>query len=130
MSRVAASRRVVIASFENEHDLVAAARAMKGKGCEMRDAYTPYAVHGLDEAMGVAPSQLPWVCFLFGLGGAVLKVWFEFWTTSIDWPVNVGGKPWNSWPAFIPITFEVMVLLAGLSTVAAFLLRAGLSTLR
>jgi hypothetical protein len=53
--------------------------------------------------------------------GAAFKVWFEFWTTSVNWPVNVGGKPWNSLPAFVPITFEVMVLTAGVSTVLAFL---------
>ena len=71
--------------------------------------------------MGLAPSKLPWVCFLLGLLGAALKVWFEFWTTAQDWPINVGGKPWNSLPAFVPVTFEVMVLFAGLSTVFAFL---------
>jgi hypothetical protein len=72
--------------------------------------------------MGLAPSRLPWVCFLLGLLGAGSKVWFEYWTTASDWPVNVGGKPWNSLPAFVPITFEVMVLFAGISTVVAFLL--------
>ncbi|HOK48098.1 MAG TPA: DUF3341 domain-containing protein, partial [Bryobacteraceae bacterium] len=64
--------------------------------------------------------KLPWVCFLLGLFGAAFKVWFEYWTTASDWPINVGGKPWNSLPAFVPITFEVMVLFAGLSTVVAF----------
>ena len=52
-----------------------------------------------------------------------LKVWFEYWTTArVDWPINVGGKPWNSLPAFVPVTFEVMVLFAGVSTVIAFFL--------
>jgi hypothetical protein len=54
--------------------------------------------------------------------GAAAKVAFEYWTTASDWPVNVGGKPWNSLPAFVPITFEVMVLFAGVSTVFAFFL--------
>lgn len=116
------ARRVVLAFFDDEHDLLSATRAVREAGYEIRDAFTPYAVHGLDDAMGVRPSRLPWVCFVFGLLGAALKVWFEFWTTSVDWPIDVGGKPWNSWPAFVPITFEVMVLLAGLSTVAAFIL--------
>jgi hypothetical protein len=57
-----------------------------------------------------------------GLSGAAFKVWFEYWTSAVDWPVNVGGKPWDSLPAFVPITFEVMVLFAGLSTVFAFFL--------
>ena len=57
-----------------------------------------------------------------GATGAVLKLWFELWTAVVDWPLNVGGKPHNSLPAFVPITFEVMVLFAGLATVAAFVL--------
>jgi hypothetical protein len=72
--------------------------------------------------MGLAPSRLPWVCFALGLFGAAFKVWFEYWTSAVDWPINVGGKPWDSLPAFVPITFEVMVLFAGLSTVFAFFL--------
>jgi hypothetical protein len=70
--------------------------------------------------MGLERSKLPWVCFLLGLFGAGFKVWFEYWTTASDWPINVGGKPWDSLPAFVPITFEVMVLFAGVSTVLAF----------
>lgn len=115
------TRRTIISLYDRESALLAATRSFRERGFEILDAYTPYAVHGLDDAMGLQPTRLPWVCFAFGLIGAGLKVWFEFWATSIDWPVDVGGKPWNSLPAFVPITFEVMVLLAGLSTVAAFL---------
>lgn len=115
------TRRTILSLYARESDLLAATRLFRERGFEILDAYTPYAVHGLDDAMGLRPTRLPWVCFAFGLAGAGLKVWFEFWATAIDWPVDVGGKPWNSLPAFVPITFEVMVLLAGLSTVAAFL---------
>jgi hypothetical protein len=115
------SRRLLIGVFEREEDILNATRASRTLGYKLVDAYAPYAVHGLDEAMGLAPSRLPWVCFALGLAGAAFKVWFEFWTTSVNWPVNVGGKPWNSLPAFVPITFEVMVLTAGVSTVLAFL---------
>lgn len=115
------TRRTILSLYDRESALLAATRGFRERGFEILDAYTPYAVHGLDNAMGLQPTRLPWVCFAFGLAGAGLKVWFEFWATSIDWPVDVGGKPWNSLPAFVPITFEVMVLLAGLSTVAAFL---------
>lgn len=115
------SRRLLIGVFESEEDILHATRASRALGYKFVDAHTPYAVHGLDEAMGLAPSRLPWVCFALGVAGAAFKVWFEFWTTSINWPVNVGGKPWNSLPAFVPITFEVMVLAAGVSTVVAFL---------
>jgi hypothetical protein len=115
------NRRLLIGVFEREEDILNATRASRALGYTLADAYVPYAVHGLDEAMGLAPSRLPWVCFALGVAGAAFKVWFEFWTTSVNWPVNVGGKPWNSLPAFIPITFEVMVLTAGVSTVLAFL---------
>ncbi len=116
------SRRLMIGIFDNEDDILEVARAVRKKGLKIVDVFAPYAVHGLDHAMGLERSRLPWVCFLLGLAGAALKIWFEYWTTAADWPINVGGKPWNSLPAFVPITFEVMVLFAGLSTVAAFFL--------
>lgn len=116
------SRRFLIGVFEREEDTLQATRASRALGFTIADVYTPYAVHGLDKAMGLQPSRLPWVSFALGLFGAAVKVWFEFWTTASDWPINVGGKPWNSLPAFVPITFEVMVLFAGVSTVIAFLM--------
>jgi hypothetical protein len=116
------SRRTLLGFFEKESEILGATRAVRQAGFRIADVYAPYAVHGMDKAMGLAPSKLPWVCFLLGLLGAALKVWFEFWTTAQDWPINVGGKPWNSLPAFVPVTFEVMVLFAGVSTVLAFLL--------
>jgi len=115
------SRRLFIGVFEDEDHVLAATREARMRGYQIADVYTPYAVHGLDDAMGLRRTRLPWISLGFGLLGALLKVWFEFWTTAIDWPINVGGKPWNSLVAFVPITFEVMVLLAGLSTVFAFL---------
>jgi hypothetical protein len=60
------------------------------------------------------------------LAGAVTMMGFQYWTTAVSWPINVGGKPWNSWPAFVPVTFEMMVLCAGVGTVAAFFWSAGL----
>lgn len=112
--------------FERDADLVAATRAARAAGLKVVDAYTPYAVHGLDEAMGIRRSRLAWVALGAGVTGAALKLWFEIWTAVVDWPINVGGKPNNSLPAFIPITFEVMVLFAGLATVAALFMVARL----
>lgn len=120
------ARRTLIGVFSREEDILTATDAARRDGLTILDVYTPYAVHGLDQAMALQPSRLPWVCFLLGLLGAVLKVWFEYWTTAVSWPINVGGKPWNSLPAFVPVTFEVMVLFAGVSTVFAFLLVAKL----
>ncbi len=114
------SQRYLLGTFEREEDIVGVVKKVRELNYKIVDVYTPYAVHGLERTAGFAPSRLPWVCFALGLFGALFKVWFEFWTTASDWAINVGGKPWNSLPAYVPITFEVMVLFAGLSTVFAF----------
>jgi hypothetical protein len=114
------SRRVLIGIFDSEDAILDVTDAARRSGLKIVDVFAPYAVHGLDKALGLERSKLPWVCLLLGLFGATFKVWFEYWTTASDWPINVGGKPWNSLPAFVPITFEVMVLCAGISTVLAF----------
>ena len=114
------SRRLLVATFENEEDILDVTRAVRERNLNIVDIYAPYAVHGLDKAMGLPPSRLPWVCFLLGLLGAAAKVGFQYWASWLSWPINVGGKPWDSLPAFVPLTFEVMVLFAGVSTVIAF----------
>ncbi len=114
------------AAFESEEDLKAAVRAARQGQYVIADVFTPYAVHGMDEAMGLAPSRLSWVCLLFAGLGAGSALYFQYWVSSIDWPLNVGGKPFNSLPAFVPVTFELAVLFAGLGTVAALLARCRL----
>jgi len=116
------SRRVVVATFTREEDLLHAARAVRSRRLTVLDAYTPYAVHGLDEALGLPPSRLPWVCAVLGSAGAGFMLWFQQWASAVDWPINVGGKPWNSLPAFVPVIFESMVLAGGVGTVLAFFL--------
>jgi len=120
------SRRVFVGIFEHEEDILGIARAARERGLKIIDIYSPYAVHGLEHAAGFKPSRLPVICFILGVVGAGLKTWFEFWTTSVNWPIDIGGKPWNSWPAFIPITFEVTVLLAGVGTVIALFIASRL----
>ena len=115
------SRRVLIGVFESEEETLAAVRAARHEGYRIVDVYAPYAVHGMEEAMGLGPSRIPWVVFALAVLGVGFKVWFEFWTTAVDWPLNVGGKPWNSLPAFVPVTFEVMVLFAAVGAVVSFL---------
>lgn len=116
------SRRLFVAYFDQEKKLLNAVTALRRAGFAVVDVFTPYPVHGLEDTLGWRRSRLPYVTFALGVLGAAFKVWFEFWTTGVSWPLNVGGKPLNSLPAFVPVTFEVMVLLAGVSTVLAFLL--------
>jgi hypothetical protein len=119
-------RRIIVGCFDRENDIVAAVRTARKRGFHIADVYTPYAVHGLDQAMGLRPSRLPWACFAFGLLGAAVAFGFQFWAMAFNWPVNVGGKPWNSLPAYVPVAFEMTVLLAGLGLVLAFLIHSRL----
>jgi hypothetical protein len=118
--------RLIVASFAREADVLAATTWARERGLCILDVYAPYAVHGLEEAMGLRRSRLSWVCFGCGFLGVAVAFMFQFWTMTVNWPLNVGGKPWNSLPAFVPVAFEVMVLLAGLGVVLAFCLRCRL----
>ncbi len=118
-TKIPSTTRFTLASFGDEDDILNVTHAVREQGYKIVDVHAPYAVHGLDTAMGLRASKLPWVCFALAVVGALGKTWFEYWTTWLDWPINVGGKPFDSLPAFLPVTFEVMVLFAGLSTVAA-----------
>ncbi len=117
---------IILASFAKGEELLEAVRAVRMRGWQIVDLYTPYPVHGLEQALGWRRSWLPAACLLGGAAGAGLALWFQFWASAVDWPINVGGRPWNSLPAFVPATFESMVLLAGFGLVTAWLLRCGL----
>jgi hypothetical protein len=120
------SNTVYYGVFGTETDILDATKTAKAKGCEIIDTFTPYAVHGLNDAQGLAPSRMTWVCFLLGLFGFTVAVTMMYWMNSYDWPINIGGKPHNSWPAFVPIAFELTVLHAALGSVAVLLIRSGL----
>jgi molybdopterin-containing oxidoreductase family membrane subunit len=125
-SRSLQAPRFLVAVFDREEHAIAAVAAARERGLAIADVFGPYASHGLDRALGLRPTRLPWVCFLLGLSGAVTMLGFQHWATAVSWPINVGGKPWNSLPAFVPVTFEMMVLCAGVGTVAAFFWSTGL----
>jgi hypothetical protein len=120
------SGRVLIGIFEDEDHLIKATNAAREAGLDIVDVFAPYAVHGIDRAMGLPPSRLPWVTFLLGLFGAVTMTVFQFWASAVSWPINIGGKPWNSLPAFVPVIFEVTVLCGGVGTVLFFIYWSGL----
>jgi hypothetical protein len=115
-----------LASFAQEEHLLDAIREVQKRNWTVVDVYAPYPVHGLEEVLRWPRSRLPVACFFGGLLGVVLATWFQFWSTATDWPLNVGGRPWNSLPAFVPVIFESMVLLAGFGVVFAWMARCGL----
>ncbi len=114
--------KYLVGEFDNEFDLKDAVSAIRNDGFIIEDAYTPYGVHGLDIAMGLKPSRLAKVCFGFATLGLTVALWLQYILSAVDWPINIGGRPWNSVPAFMPIAFEVTILFAGLGTVFSFFL--------
>lgn len=118
--------RILQVSFDHEEDLLESIVRVREQGWRIVDVFLPYPIHGLDHALGLRPSRLTWVAFVCGALGVAFALWFQFWASAVDWPLNIGGRPWNSLLAFVPLTFEMMVLFAGLGIVAAFLLRCRL----
>ena len=111
----------VIAEFENPSDLVAAARRVYSLGYRRINGYSPYPIEELSEAIGFTHTSLPLIVFIGGLIGGIGGFLMQYYIEVIDYPINVGGKPYNSWPAFIPITFEMTVLVAAFSAVLGML---------
>ena len=121
-------RKVVgtIGLYDDVNVLVAAAEKVRDQGWSKWDCHTPYPVHGLDQAMGLKESKIPIVCLGAGFFGAALAMGMQWWMSAVDYPVRIGGKPYFSWPAFVPITFEFFVLLAALATFVAMFVLCGL----
>jgi hypothetical protein len=112
----------VMAEFDNPTDLVVAARQTYAAGYRRINGYSPYPIEELSEAIGFTHTSLPLIVFIGGLLGAIGGFFMQYWMEVIDYPLNVGGKPFNSWPAFIPITFETTVLCAAFAAVLGMLM--------
>src|SRR5690242_9968441 len=112
----------VIAEFETPGDLVHAARKVYEAGYRRINGYSPYPIEELSEAIGFTHTALPLIVFIGGVLGGVAGFGMQYWMEVINYPLNVGGKPFNSWPAFIPITFECTVLAAAFSAVLGMLI--------
>lgn len=116
----------LMAEFDDPNALIEAARQARAAGYRRMDAYTPIPLHGLTEALGNPPTRLPWITFVGGLLGALGGYALQYYLSAIDYPMNVGGRPAHSWPAFIPIVFELTVLGASLASVLGMLALNGL----
>jgi len=116
----------LIAEFESPLDLVAAARRVREAGYRKIDAFSPFPIHGLTEALGIRGTRLPWLVLGGGILGAATALVMMWFSTTIHYPINVGGRPLASWPAFIPITFELTILFASLTAVFGMLALNGL----
>jgi len=115
-----AIKKFAVACYDDEAVLFPAVKSVRHSGYKLHDVYTPFAVHGLDTAMGHKESDLHVAGFIFGLCGTSTAVGFISWILTSDWPINFGGKPHFSLPAWIPITFELTVLFAAVGMVLTF----------
>ncbi len=114
------------AEFETPEQILDAVKAVRKAGHTKIEAYTPFAVEGLDDAVGHQPTRLGFVTLFAGAAGALLGFGMQWYANVIFYPLNIGGRPLNSWPNFIIITFEVAVLFAAFSSVIYMFLRNGL----
>jgi hypothetical protein len=110
-----------MAEFDSPSDLVAAARKTYEAGYRRINGYSPFPIEELSEAIGFTKTSLPLIVLIGGILGGVGGFFMQYWMEVIDYPLNVGGKPFNSWPAFIPITFESTVLCAAFAAVLGML---------
>ncbi len=118
-----------MAEYTTAPDILRAARAARQAGYTVLDAYTPYPVEGLAPALGHPRNRVPFVVFVGGLVGAAAGFFMQYWAMAVDYPLNVGGRPFNSWPVWIPITFELFILLASFGAFFGMLFLNGLPRL-
>ena len=116
----------LMAEFDSPTQLVHATRRAHEAGYRQMDAYTPFPIEELSDAIGFRHTRLPLVVLIGGLLGCLGGYGLQYWVAAIEYPLNVGGRPYNSWPSFIPITFETTVLVAALSAVLGMLALNGL----
>ena len=111
----------VLAEFTTPRELYHACEKVRDAGFTRWDSHAPFPIHGLDKAMGLRRSKLPFVALFFGLGGAAAAMGFQWWVHTQAYEIIISGKPFFSWPAFVPVTFEVGVLSAAAAAVIGML---------
>ena len=120
------NKNFVLGIFDDEDVLLHAVAKVRESGVKIHEVYSPFPVHGLDEALGYKRTRLPIAAFLFGLLGTTLALTMQTWMLGFDWPMIIGGKNFVSLPPFVPVTFELTVLLAALGMVATFMIVSNL----
>lgn len=123
---MSSNSKYIIGVYDNEQILLKAVDAVRKGGVRIHEVFTPFPVHGLDEALGYRRSRLPIAAFLFGLLGTSLALTMQIGMMTVDWPMIIGGKDFFPLPSFIPVTFELTVLLASFGMVGTFFAVSGL----
>lgn len=115
-------KNYLVGIFKDEDVLLEAVPQIREKGVKIQEVYSPFPVHGLDEALGYRRSRLPIAAFMFGITGTCLALFTQIWMLGFDWPMIIGGKNHASLPPFVPVTFEFTVLCSAFGMVFTFLI--------
>lgn len=115
-------KNYLVGIFKDEDVLLEAVPQIREKGVKIQEVYSPFPVHGLDEALGYRRSRLPIAAFMFGITGTTLALFTQIWMLGFDWPMIIGGKNHAALPPFVPVTFEFTVLCAAFGMVFTFLI--------
>jgi hypothetical protein len=116
----------LMAEFDTPEQVVDAAERARDAGYRRMDAFTPFPMEELTDALGVPHTKLPLFVLCCGIAGCLIGFFMQYYLAVVDYPVNIGGRPLNSWPQFIPITFEMTILFAALGAVVGMIFRNGL----
>ncbi len=116
----------VMAEFDNPTDLLTATEKAYAAGYRKMDAYTPYPIEEVADALGFHKTRVPMIVLIGGVLGGLSGYLLQYWISAVSYPLNIGGRPWVSWPAFIVVTFEMTILFGGISAVVGMLALNGL----
>jgi len=116
----------LMAEFDSAGAIVAAARQAREAGYRRLDAYSPFPLHALDEALALPRTKLPWIVFFGGIAGLLGGLALQYWISAVDYPLNIGGRPYGSWPAFVVPAYETTILFAAITTVVFMIALNGL----
>jgi len=111
----------LMAQYETPADVFHACEKVRDSGYKVWDSFTPFPVHNLDKAMGMKRSFLPWIVFIGGMTGAICGITLQWWTSAVDYPVIIAAKPYFSYQAFVPVTFELGILFSAFSSLLGML---------
>ena len=122
------SSKVIHAFYNDDEVVLDAVKKVKAANHHIEEVFCPFPVHGLDKAMGLAPTRIAITSFMYGITGLGIAIWLTYYTMIADWPQDIGGKPSFSWgenmPAFVPIMFEMTVYFAAHLMVITFYMRS------
>lgn len=123
---MATNNKFLVGIYDDEDVVLSAVKTVKSNGVSIEEVYTPYAIHGLDKAIGHPRTRIPIAAFILGACGTSFALFLTIWTMGIDWPIIIGGKDFIAFPDFVPVIFEMTVLVASFGMAFTFFLSNGL----